>query len=470
LVISTDGKTGYLNALEDDMVIVLDLVNNQVTDTYPVVNPIGLALSADESRLYVGTFAGSEYNLWMFDTQSGDVISAINFEHPAPYSRGCSDIEGLALTPDGSTLYAASVDADGVFVLDPATLEPVGMIPMQAIASFLPFRAVISPDGVHLYVGGGTQRPTTVSVIDTTTLQVVGEIVSDRGGPCVQPSYGLDLSPDGSRLYVLSSDGNCVLVVDTQSQSIVDDFMVGVSGFTLTHIAVHPDGDRAYVLDFGGNVHMIDLESHSVLSTLMTNVEYAWTIKLSPDGTRAYVGGTYGYAVVDVTTNTLLKSVDFGVEGVFGYVHGRALGVKPDSSQYLVGEFFNMRVYDAATDEEIRNIDLGEWDPYRPLVRDIIFSPDGNTGYLAMWDASAVIAFDANAWEVTAKIDVGRAPYFGVCPTWLALSPDGSTLFVVCEESDNVVVIDTATNTVIKAIRVGRPYRIHLPLITKNYQ
>jgi YVTN family beta-propeller protein len=258
------------------------------------------------------------------------------------------------------------------------------------------------------------------------------------------------------------------LVVDTQSQSIVDDFRVGVSGLTLTHIAVHPDGDRAYVLDDAGNVYVVDLESRSVLSTL-TTVEDAFTIKLSPDGTRGYIGGGPGYAILDLTTDTLLGTVDFGKRGGFGWINRRTLGVKPDSSQYVVGEFFNMHVYDAASNEEIRNIDLREWNPYRTASTDMIFSPDGSTGYLAMWDEKAVIAFDANTWQVTAKIDVGRAPYFGVCPAWLVLSPDGGTLYAVAEESDNVVVINTATNTVVKIIRVGRPYRIHLPVVLKNY-
>jgi YVTN family beta-propeller protein len=276
LAISADGNTGYLNTLEGDAVIVLDLVHGQATGTFTVTNPIGLALNADGSRLYVGTFGfsgESAYNLWMFDTASSEVVTGVNFIHPAPYGRASSDIEGLALTPAGSTLYAASVDADGVFVVDAETLKPAGMIPTQAIASFLPLRAVISPDGAYLYVAGGTQRPTTVSVIDTRTLQVVGEIVAEQDGPCAGNSSGLALSPDGSTLYVLSSDGNCVLVADTQSRSVVGHFNVGTSGLTLTHIAVHPDGDKAYVLDYGGNVYVVDLQDHSVLGTIAQNTD-----------------------------------------------------------------------------------------------------------------------------------------------------------------------------------------------------
>jgi len=474
LIVSADGTTGYTSALDDDEVLVLDLVNRQVTDTFAVVNPEGLALNADESRLYVGTFGytgESDYNLWMLDTQSGEVVTGVNFIHPAPYGRAGSDIQALALTPDGNTLYAPSVDADGVFVVDPATLEPLGMVPTQAIASFLPLRAAVSPDGAYLYVGGGIQDPATVSVIDTATLEVVDEMVADQSGGegCASGSDGLAISPGGDTLYVLSSNCNEVLVLNTQSRALVDDFELGVTGTPLTHIAVHPGGNKVYVLDYGGNVYVVDRASLGVTGTLATGVEDAWTLKLTPNGGRGYVTGGYGYAVLDLTTNAVVKQVDYCDEYVsFCHVHGRALGVTPDGSQYLVGEFFHMHVYDAATDAESHLIDLSEWNPGRTLVRDLVFSSDGRTGYAAMWDEKAVLAFDAGTWNVTAKIDTGRAPYFGVCPVWLALSPDGGTLYAVAEESDNVVVIDTATSAVIETIRVGKPYPAFLPLTLKN--
>jgi len=472
LIVNGDGTTGYVSALNDDTVLVLDLINRQVKDAFAVDNPEGLALSADERYLYVGTFGytgESAYNLEMLDAQSGARMTGINFVHPAPYGRGGSDIQRLSLTPDGSLLYAASVDADGVFVVDPATLSPQGMIPTQAIASFFPLRAALSPDGAYLYVGGGIEEPTTVSVIDTATLEVVADLRDDRAGSCMAGTSGLTLSPDGSLLYALSSDCNELLVFDTVSRTLFDELVLGTPGTPLPHVAVHPDGDEVYVLDHGGNVYVIDPASLGVTDTLATAVEQAWTLKLAPDGTRGYVTGAYGYAVLDLTTHTVVKQTNYCDEYVsFCHVHGRALGVTPNGSQYLVGEFFTLHVYDAATDTESTTIDLSDWNPGRTLVRDLVFSSDGTTGYAAMWDEKAVLAFDADTWQVTAKIDTGRAPYFGVCPVWLALSPDGDRLYAVAEESDNVVVIDTAMNAVIGTVRVGKPYPAFLPVGLKN--
>jgi len=200
LVISEDSNTGYLSALSGDQVFVLDLVSASVADTYEVGNPQGLALSADGSRLYVSTFgfAGeSEYHLWMFDTLSGKVVTGTNFIHPGAPRLVGSDIQGLALTPDGSTLYVPSIDGESVFVVDAATLEQLDIILTNPIPSFSPFRGAISPDGSYLYIASWTRRPTAVSVIDTTTQTVIGEIVAGQDMACGSASWGLDISPDG---------------------------------------------------------------------------------------------------------------------------------------------------------------------------------------------------------------------------------------------------------------------------------
>ena len=304
LLVSADSKTGYLAALSSDKVIVLNLVSDSVTDTLPVVNPQGLALSADGSRLYVGTFGfsgESEYDLWMFNTQSGQVITGTNLEHPGAPRLVGSDIQGLALTTDGSKLYVPTIDGESVFIVDAMTLEQTGLILTNPIPSFAPLRGVISPDGAYLYVASWVRQPTTVSVIDTTTQKIVDEIVASREGPCTSASWGLDISPDGKTLYFLGSDNRCVLVANTQSREIVDSFQMPASEDPsfLTHIAVHPDGDKAYVLEYNGNVFVTDLKSQSVITTVATT-NSCTVIKLSPDGQRGYVICNSDFSVLDL--------------------------------------------------------------------------------------------------------------------------------------------------------------------------
>jgi len=473
LVVSQDGTAAYISERNAGKVFAIDLVNHTVPRTWDIVQAEGLALNAGGSRLYVGTFGWtgeSNYNLWMYDTETGSFLKGVNFVHPAPYGRVSADIQGLGLTPDGSRLYASSVDADGVFVVDPETLEPQGMIPTQAIASFLPLRAVLSPDGATLYVAGGSEEPVTISVIDTANLKVAYELRDDRIGACQGDCSGLALSPDGSALYVVSSNCNELLVFDTASRTLLAAPDVGTLGAPLTHVAVSPVGNPVYVLDSVGDVHLVDPTGLAMTEILTTGVESAWTLKLAPGGARGYIAGGYGYAVLDLTTPAVVKQEDYecGEIESFCYMHGRPLGITPDGAQYLVGEFYSLHIYDAETDTQSTLIDLGDWNPHRTLIRDLAFSPDGSRGYAAMWDEKAVIAFDTDTWTVTAKIDTGREPYFGSCPAWLAVSPDGTRLYAAAEESDNVVIIDTTTDTVVGTVRVGHPYPIFLPVTLKD--
>lgn len=447
-----------------NVVIQLDLVGKALKSTYSVDMPQGLALSADGRWLYVGTFrgadyAGTEYDLLLFDTHSGALSRGLKLLHPDPNHAG-SDIKGLALTPDGGTLYAPSVDGDGVFVVSAAALDAVGFIPMQAFCDFGPYRAVISPDGARLYVVSEKREPATLIVLDASSLQVIAEIVAPADGPCAQQSRGVDISPDGNTLYMVTS-GGCALVIDADRQAIVDSFMVSYSA--LESIAIHPDGDRAYVLDWPGRVYVVDLATRTVQKTLSA-IDGGHVIKLSPDGKRGYVSGRVGFSVLDLATDSVLKSVDLGRGSPFDIPS--SLGVWPDSTQYVAGTMFNLYVYDAETDSEIRNFDLSDWgQPWLSLVEDIVFSSDGGTGYLAMPDEKAITLFNAHTWQLIAPIDIGRMPYLGVEPVWLVLNPDGHTLYVLINSTDKVLALDTTTNRVIKTVRVGRPYRSYLPLI-----
>ena len=99
LIVNADGTTGYVSARADDAVLVLDLLNGRaVRDTFVVDNPEGLAPSADETYLYVGTLgcAGEPaYDLEMLDAQSGARVVGVDFVHPAPYGRVGSDKDRL---------------------------------------------------------------------------------------------------------------------------------------------------------------------------------------------------------------------------------------------------------------------------------------------------------------------------------------------------------------------------------------
>lgn len=449
LVITPDGSTAFLSSFSGNWVSKFDLITGLLVQKIDFDQPEGLALSPDGSRLMVGRFGFSgltdqDWRVTELDPASGETRGGVDIISPAPHVAWQNDVQGMAFTPDGSKLYIAVVDSDGVYVVESATLDVTGFIPLTAFARYRPTRVIISPDGATLYVADNYPQPASVSMIRLAK-RTVETIQSNLKGICSQPTQALALSADGAKLYTATS-GHCILVIDTQKSKIIDNFTTG--GFnSLTDLAIAPDGRKIYAIDSSGKLYIINLENKFPLNTLET-VKGAHYIKISPDGQYAYITGSTGYAVVDLANNNILHTTDFSQGGTFSAYNMRQIGIKPDSSQYVIGEFTGMHVYDAETFRELRYIDLFQWIPSMTLSTDIIFSPDGKTGYLALWDEKAVLVFDVQRWQLTAVISVGRAPYFCVCPRYFAFSPDGDTLYVACEQSDNVISIDTSTNQV----------------------
>ncbi len=94
---------------------------------------------------------------------------------------------GLAVSPDGTTLYATRGTSNAVAVIDTSTDQVTDTIAVDAAPSAL----ALSPDGDTLYVANYGSDD--VSVIDTTTDQVTDTIAVDAA------PNALALSPTATR-------------------------------------------------------------------------------------------------------------------------------------------------------------------------------------------------------------------------------------------------------------------------------
>src|SRR6266446_3404301 len=129
---------------------------------------------------------------------------------------------GVAVTPDGSTVYVAN-SGDGsvngtVSVIATATNTVTATIPVGN----LPVGVAVTPDGSKVYVAN--EVDSTVSVIDTATNTVVGLPI--RVGNRYSP-LGIAVTPDGSKVYVANERSNTVSVIDTATNTVVAALPVG---------------------------------------------------------------------------------------------------------------------------------------------------------------------------------------------------------------------------------------------------
>jgi YVTN family beta-propeller protein len=204
----------------DDLAIV-DVATNKVIKSLVVgKSPHGVATPKSQALLYVTTM--DDGGLTVVDTIRDEVVKKYSFMGLRPQEHD--------ITPDGRFLYVPAYNGMHQ-VFDTKKEEVIARIFTKGLGH----NTVMSPDGRHVYLfplvatpshakrsaEGGWGLPTTVpreiTIVDTSTQAVVGEIpIGEYKG--LRPAVS---SPDGKRLYVQTNDLLGFLVVDTASRKVV---------------------------------------------------------------------------------------------------------------------------------------------------------------------------------------------------------------------------------------------------------
>lgn len=253
IAITRSGARGFTADFAGNTVTFLDLLANNAITTLPVAaEPLALALSADETRLYV---ASRSARLTVIDIASRATIAVVPLIDPAL---------ALALHPDGKRLYILfeSVAVVGVFDTTTDTLS-TGLANRLDV---LPSGFALRPAGAEIYVANSQMRSVfppppsdIVTVIDTTGAAPVASI--SVGEQVSAVTFGS--SPE--RAYVAASTH--VMIVDPSSRTVVGSIPVA-AGYSPA-IAYLPALHRLYLSSYSENVvTVIDAASASVLTTI----------------------------------------------------------------------------------------------------------------------------------------------------------------------------------------------------------
>jgi YVTN family beta-propeller protein len=331
MIMSPDGEHVYV--ARSDSVVVIN-ARHHIVGRIPVGGPAkSLVMDADGKQLFVIDYDGS---VVVIDTR--DHIAQTLWD-------GCAS--DVVVSPDGRHLYAAhSQVADGeaggaISVIDIAGATTVATMPVHDVA-----RLAISPDGSRLYAVSYDERTYYqypagwLTIIDTASHAAVETIAV---GACPET---VTASPDGTYLYITHYDTCSVSAVNLTTGTVT---AVALRDAPLT-VVFTPDSGHAYVCN---------VRSLTVIDTTTNDADDIDTgdlprgVQLSPDGKRAYITnfGDRTLSVVDTITNSVATTVD-----VPGYPD--AVAVSPDGERIYVGGYWSgavavisvPTVYDLHTD------------------------------------------------------------------------------------------------------------------------
>jgi YVTN family beta-propeller protein len=219
---------------------------------------VGLAFSPDGSTLYTSGGNGDVVYRYRWADRKATLADSLVLAAKAPRANGTRYPAGLAVSPDGRTLYVAENLADSLAVVDVAS----GRVTQRLATERYPYAVVVAPNGtVYVSAWGGN----TVSEFapEEGSLRAVGRLQVAR-----HPS-ALRLNASGTRLFVASGSTDRVAVVDTRARRVVATLADAPSaqgapgpgeGSTPNALALSADGTRLFVAEADANaVAVFDL-------------------------------------------------------------------------------------------------------------------------------------------------------------------------------------------------------------------
>jgi DNA-binding beta-propeller fold protein YncE len=235
----------------------------------------GIAASATTRRLFISTVK----RLAAFDLVTDTIV------WEATYDGDCCD--RLALSPDGSTIYAPAFGAPKWYVVDAANGARLATIGVMG----WPRQAIFSPDGAHAYLSAW-ESPV-LSVVDVRSRKVVREV-----GPFTSFLCPFTINGRASQVFA-NVDGLVGFeVADLETGLVLDRVVVDGYQMALTEkyecpshgIALTTDERELWVADGVDNrLHVFDATTYPPVpsTTIEVRAQPRW-VTFGIDGRYAY--------------------------------------------------------------------------------------------------------------------------------------------------------------------------------------
>ncbi len=231
ITVDAAAKYAYVTNQFSSTIGVIDLASNTEVATVPVsFDPFRVRLSPDGRSLFV---TGNGDSLFIIDVQSRQISGRLGVGQAA---------NGLAIDYTGTRLYVSNRNSGTVSELDLTTNTLLRTITVGGT----PQELVLSPGGTLLFVAD-----------ETGSIQIWSLRKGRRRGEIEVPggAFAMAVSPDWRQLYVTSSLGGAIYLLDWKTGATLQTV---TTGGTPRRIGFAADGSTAVVPNEGGWVDFIE--------------------------------------------------------------------------------------------------------------------------------------------------------------------------------------------------------------------
>jgi YVTN family beta-propeller protein len=276
VAVSPDGRTAYVTNFgrysvyppEDtahdkagDTITVVDLVGRKVKATFDLgshTGPHGMAISHDGKIVWVTS--ETPQAVLELDSATGKILHVWNTDQVRSHM--------IVVTPDEKKFYVTNTVSGSVSVIDRDTGE------VKILATGPGTEGIaISPDGKEVWAASRVDAK--IEIISTATDAIATSFPSGGKGP-----KRMQFTPDGAQVWVTNDGSNQATVFDARSRELLANLTLSKapSGVSISH-----DGSQAYITNANANeLTFIEVASRKILGTIPIGTDpdgVAWSAR-----------------------------------------------------------------------------------------------------------------------------------------------------------------------------------------------
>jgi YVTN family beta-propeller protein len=203
----------------------------------------------------------------------------------------------VAVNEKTGKVFVANRDSRELSIIDGEFNEVVATIPLAAAPTFV----AVNPNTNHVYVN------------DEYGVTAVFDGESGTRLTSIPLAYGFDgvVNTVSNRLYLVFNNGSNsdIVVIDGTTDTLLASVPVGEG---IRSVGVDDTSDRIYIADeYGGSVIVVDGATNSIVDEIaLPEFSSPRAIAVDGESKRAYVEGAGGITVIDLSTDTVLTTLD----------------------------------------------------------------------------------------------------------------------------------------------------------------